>query len=360
MKNLLLIISLFISVVVSGQGFEQKKNVRKSFVHVPGKQIEITNRYGMIRIEEWAKDSVAFEVSVAVTSDNKIDVTEIMNSIDFKFVNTTSFTIAQAVFLDEASSFFKDLKKAVLGSNNGIKIDWIVYLPKENYELSVENKYGDVYGGNFNEKTKFSVSYGKLKVHDFNAKTDIELNFADANINDLTTASIVSNYSDIEIHKLSSLNLNSKSSNINIEELSEITFVSKRDNIRVNKINIFDADMWSSNIKIGNLNNKFIAKAKYGTVNIENVSPSFSKIIMNSKYTDLSIVVDDIATNSNIDITHRNCKVYLPKTNIDVKEELISKEEMRFSVKGKIGSKPDPVSSISIFCEYGIINLIQK
>ncbi|MBK8806372.1 MAG: hypothetical protein IPO21_06905 [Bacteroidales bacterium] len=359
MNNIITLLLLLIVNFSVAQQIIEQKHVVKSFPHRAGKQIEISNKYGMVQLQEWDKDSIGIEIKIQVSSDNKKDVAEIMSGIDFKFVNTTLYLEAATVFYNETSSFFKDFKKVIVGKSHNITIDYIVYLPKTNdFELFVENKYGDIYGADFNVNVKFSISYGKLKLHDCNAKLDLDLNFADASINDLSNAKILLNYSDIKIGNVKYLELNSKSSKIEINTAKNLKLISKRDVFSIESANQVELEGWYTDVYINKFIEKFYANSKYGLLNVRGIKNGFNKFIVNSKYTDLTFTLEEPETSYLLDIAHRKCELNLPKRNCDTKQELINIEEERYLLKGKVGLKTEPESFFSLNVEYGVISII--
>ena len=119
-----------------------------------------------------------------------------------------------------------------------MQIDYTVWLPSTN-NLKVENKFGDIFIGDFKGEVEIDLSNGNLKSHDFENKLSLVLNFADATVNQIGTAQIECNYSDLYIKKAEMLRLNSKSSNFEIAELNDLNADSRRDKFRIRQADLY-------------------------------------------------------------------------------------------------------------------------
>ena len=87
---------------------------------------------------------------------------------------------------------FLKFEETILQTDGSIRIDMVVWLP-DNRELRLENKFGDIIMGDYLGETQINLSNGKLKARDLSKRAILNLSFADANINNLPNASIISN-----------------------------------------------------------------------------------------------------------------------------------------------------------------------
>jgi hypothetical protein len=194
--------------------FTESKQISKRFKISPETRIEITNKYGNIKINTWEKDSVVFDIKIKVEDKKLSRLEKQISGIDFDFINSQHFIIARSKVGENRSTFEKEVlnfKETVLQADGKIEIDFTVWMPKTN-QLKVENKFGDIYVDDFVGDIDINLSNGNLKAHDFSGKTNLKLSFGDATINQLKTGKLDCNYSEVYIKKADKLQIVSKSS----------------------------------------------------------------------------------------------------------------------------------------------------
>jgi hypothetical protein len=134
---------LMIPLFVLAQ-FTESKQISKRYKISPETRIEITNKYGNIKINTWEKDSVVFDIKIKVEDKKLSRLEKQISGIDFDFINSQHFIIARSKVGENRSTFEKEVlnfKETVLQADGKIEIDFTVWMPKTN-QLKVENKLG--------------------------------------------------------------------------------------------------------------------------------------------------------------------------------------------------------------------------
>jgi len=365
MKNFRLILFFVLGIwlipsVTMGQ-FTETKEFKKQFKVTPETRIEISNKYGKVELNTWEKDSVVLEVSIKVEEKKLSKLEKSIDEIDFDFTQSQHFLVAKTVVGQNKSSLGKEilkLKETVLQSDGNTQIDYVVWLPASN-ELIVENKFGDVFIGDYRGDVKINLSNGNLKSHDFEGKLDLTLSFADATINSTTTANLNCNFSELYIKKAESLLIKSKSSTFDILEINELETESRRDKFRIRIIDMLDAKSSFSNFRLNELTDRLKINADYGDLDIEKTAIDFSIIYIESKSTDVNLYFDK-ETNFDFEITHIKTELDFC-SDIEIEDEnVLDEKEKQMLVKGRFGKKSENKTKLNIRATSGEINILSN
>jgi hypothetical protein len=344
---LLLILTILFPLLVNGQ-FTETKEISKRFKVTPETRIEISNKYGKIEINTWDKDSVIFDIKIKVEEKKLSKLEKSIDDIDFEFTNSQHFLIARTKVGESQSSLEKEFMR--------MEINYTVWLPKKN-TLQVENKFGDIFIGDYSGDVEINLSNGNLKSHDFTGKVNLTLNFADATVNEMKRGRFDCNYSDVYLKKAESLNAVSKSSTFEILEILNLDADSRRDKFRIRLADRVDARGSFSNFRINELTDRLSLRSEYGDLDIEKTAPDFSTLFIESKSTDINLYFDTEAT-FDFEITHT-------KTQVDLCREMKTEEEIKLDEKegkvkltGYFGKKTPDNKQLIINAVSGEINIL--
>ena len=324
----LCISGLFLLNCLSGfaQFTETREFVRR-FKIQPETRIDITNKYGRIELNTWKKDSVVIRFKMEINEKKPDKLKKTLDNLDFDISNSQHYLIIKTHVDKERSQVESELlkfKETMLQTNGSIRIDLIIWLP-DNRELRLENKFGDIIMGDYLGETQIVLSNGKLKAGDLPKRSSLNLSFADANINNLPNARIISNYSDINLRNSGTLRLESKSSTIEIQNSEDLSIDSRRDKFRIRQVEKMDAAGNFSHFMVAELKNKANIRLSYGSLDIEKILTAFSSIYVESRSTDVNLYFSPEAK-FNFQITETKTDLNLGRElSIEDKEILDSK-----------------------------------
>lgn len=358
-KIILLFILAIVAVPEMAQAqFTETKEINKQFAVSPETRVELSNKYGKIDINTWQKDSVVVNINIHVEAKKLSKLEDAVRGIDFDITDSKYYLIIRTNVEKNKSSFSKELtrfKESVLKSDGNIQVDFTVWMPATN-ELKVENKFGDVYIGDFDGKLDINLSNGNLKAHDFEGEVNLVLNFADATINTLQSGFIDCNFSELYIKKAKSVQLKSKSTEIEIQKISELKAESRRDKFRIREVDAIDAKSSFTNIRINELTDRMKLRSEYGDLDIEKIVADFSVISIESKSTDINLYFEKT---SQFDV-----EIKSTKTELDLCDEIVIDEEKTMDEDektllqtGKFGGKNGDSSKLAITATSGEINI---
>jgi len=337
--------------------FSETREMVKSFSLLNDTQIEIANKYGKIDIKTWEKDSARFEISIRVEEKKLSKLEESIRNIEFDITNSEHYLIFRTEVEKNKSGLAKEFqrfKETLLSSDGNIQVDYTVWIPDSN-RLKIENKFGDIFVGDYKGEVQIDLSNGNLKANDFTQRLDLILNFADATINTINTGRLDCNFSELYVKEAGSVRVLSKSTEFDFQEVGDINVDSRRDKFRIRKADLVDAQGSFSSFRISELTDRVNIRAEYGDLEIENIANDFGGIIIQSKNTDVSLYFDR-NTQFNYDFTYSRTEMSL-SSQMEKETEDVSEDEKTMIEKGYFGEKSEETSKLNITADSGSISI---
>lgn len=344
--------ALLFTTNVNAEEYEAVKELKQEYQSNDQTLLEIANKYGNIKINDWDNTNIVIEVKITVKANNK----EFAES-KLKFIN---------VDFSESENVIKAITKIDEEINNStgifsnrkidFNIDYYVSVPR-NLKMNLFNKYGNVDINEIHGKTNITLKYGNLNANKLifdNSKplSKLTLSYGNAEINECNWLTSVLKYSNIEIKEGTALVFVTSYSNVNVENCKTMVTEAKYDTYKINKISNFTTEAKYSDFKINNLDNKLFVEVEYGGMKIDHIKSGFESIQVDGKYVDIKLGIEDGASYT-IDANVKYGDVDFPKAaNVDRKVGTLSE-----SVQGTIGPDANTKSSVIVNCEYGDIKL---
>lgn len=345
-----------VPLVVNAQ-FTDTKEIRRTYAITPETQIEITNKYGTIDFKNWDKDSVKFQINIRVEEKKLSKLEESIEEIDFDITNSEHYLIVRTVVEKNKSTLGREIKKfteTLLSSDGNIQVDYTVWMPNSN-RLKVDNKFGDIYIGDYKGEADITLSNGNMKAHNF-SNLHLTLNFADVTINKIENGRLDCNFSELYVKEMGTIHLQSKSTEFELQEVESLSVSSRRDKFRIRQIELLDAQSSFTAFRINELTDRVKIQSEYGDVEIEGTMPDFSGVSIESRSTDIYLYFNHQSAFS-FDVKHTKAEVSTdPDFTIEKKDTLDVKEsEMR--ILGHFGSTQSQTKKLYIRAHSGNINL---
>jgi hypothetical protein len=338
--RLLIIGSFLMNCFLVNAQFTETREFVKRFKIQPETRIDITNKYGKVELNTWKKDSVVINFKMEINEKKPIKLEKTLDNLDFDISNSQQYLIVKTLVdknRSQIESEFLKFKETILQSNGSIRIDLVVWLP-DDHELRLENKFGDIIVGDFQGETQIILSNGKLKCGDLPMKSSLNLSFADATINNLPNARIISNYSDIQLRNSGTLRLETKSSTLEILNSSDLSIDSRRDKYRIRIADKLDATGNFSHFTVSDLKDKANFRMSYGSLEMEKIQTSFSNIYIDSRSTDLNLYFNPEAK-FNFQITESKTDLKLGREMKVEDKEVLDSKENKIRHTGYFGKK---------------------
>jgi len=345
--RLLILSALMLGTLASAQDQTERRSVSRSFPASPETTLEIRNKYGKIQLVTWEKDSVVIEVEIFMTESSSKKLRKLKDDIHINFTGTNSYIIASTVIESESGRIASELRtitNTITGTNKRIEINYMVYLPPH-LDVVLNNKFGDIYMDDLDGQVDIELSNGVLKANRLRGNAVVSLSFANGMIRSLGSANLDLSYSDLVLNEVSQLDLVSKSSELNVDSVNVLKIDSRRDRLYFKYVEFFYGKSNFTQVWIDDFLRESDVYMKYGELTIEHVIPGFSKLNVESEYTDLTLDFDR-ATSMEFNILHHEKSQLRLPDPAEVSEDAPSGDDY-FRTAGTLGTGK-PVGQLNI------------
>lgn len=328
------------TMLVSASGADYSKNIRKAWAKSSVTALNVTNKFGEIKINDLGGDSITIKVIVTVENSSVSKAKDIMDMIHIKFAKSGGMVSAQTIIEDK------------FRSKQSFTIDYLINIPKDR-DLDITNRYGNVIVNDLEAKGTFNVSYGNLTAGKLKmpsgSPVSIVVKYGKADIETINNAHMDFEYSKLYVGVIDNLVIDMKYSTLNIHKTKNLTLNSKYDGINIDEIDNLKSVSKYTNYKIGVLNGSFNLDTGYGSVRISKVNSKFDEIRIVSSYGGINIGLNDLSYQLKADCSY--CDVDYPADRY--KGDKI-RDNQRFSLSGNVGTGG---GSVSISSRYGGVKL---
>lgn len=348
----LVLITFFTSSYVCAEEYEAVKNIKKEYQSNDQTLLEIANKYGNIKINDWDKNQIVFEIKITVKAKNKGFAESKLEFINVNFSEKENVIKA----ITEISDEINNSTGIFAGKKIDYTIDYFVSVPR-NLKMNLYNKYGNIFINEIHGKTNITLKYGNLEADKLlfdNSKplSKLTLSYGNASINECNWLTSVLKYSNINIKKAIAIVLVTKYSKVKVEKCNTIVSESKYGSYKINDVANFTTEGKYTSYKIVNLKNKLFVEQEYGGFKVEKVSANFETIQIDARYASIKLGIEQGASYQ-LDASVKYAGIDYPKeANVD--RHVSNSSE---TVKGIIGPDSNTNSSVIIKSEYGGISI---
>lgn len=339
-KNTIVLFFLFFSLNVYPQSAEYNRQVKKIFPISNAATVDITNKYGMVQVMTWDKDSVSFTIDIHIEAKDKKRLEELKKDIDFDFNSGQYFLMARTIIGDGKGNFIRDIvdiASTYFTTSTKVTIDYTVIIPDYS-PIKIENKFGDVYIDDLNGNLNLDLSYGELKANRLNGKTEIKLSSGDADIHDIRDGQVTVSYSDIRIRTTDKLFIESRSSNVTVDKAFDLRIDSRRDKVFLGEIVALTGESYFTDFKISSLINRLTYRLQYGNLLLENIRKSFTYMNLSSEFTDVELVFER-PLDFKVELTyHQDVRFIYPQNYATLRSTIVNADEKQMVTTGNFGA----------------------
>lgn len=339
-KETIVLFFLFFSLTLYPQDAEYNRQVKKVFQISNAVTVDVTNKYGMVQVMTWDKDSVSFTIDIHIEAKDKRRLEKLKKDIDFDFNSGQYFLIARTIIGNGNRNIFQkvvDIASTYFATSTKVTIDYIVIIPDYS-PVKIENKFGDVYIDDLNGNLNLDLSYGELKANRLNGKTEIKLSSGDADIHDIRDGQVAVSYSDIRIRETDKLFVESRSSNVTIDKAFDLRVDSRYDKVFLGEIVALTGESYFTDFKINSLNNRLTYRLRYGNLLLENIRRSFTYVNLSSDLTDIELVFER-PMGFIFELTHhQDIRFMYPQNYAKLRSTIVNADEKQMVTTGNFGS----------------------
>lgn len=336
--RMLVVAAMMLGTSVLAQSHTDKRSVSKSFPVSRETTLEVQNKYGKIQVVTWEVDSVAVDVDIFMTESSASKLKKLKADIKIDFTATNNYIIAKTMIKSESgriASELKSISNTITGSNKRMEINYMVHVP-EYMDVVLNNKFGDIYMDDLDGQVDIRLSNGVLKANRLEGISSISLSFANGMIKSLGSSTMDLSYSDLVLEEVSQLDLSSKSSKLNVDSVNVLKINSRRDKLYFKHVEYLYGQSNFTQVWVYDFLRESDVTMNYGELTIEHVVPDFSKIYVESEYTDITLYFDRECSFAFDILNHEKAVLRLPG------DEVLSEETFdgrnHYKTLGTMGS----------------------
>jgi len=341
------LVMLIASVTLYGQDQTSRQSLNKKYKVTRESTLEVQNKYGRIDVIAWDRDSVEIQVEIKLTESSTSKLRKLKEDISINFSKTGDYILARSRFESESGRIARELKSigpTITGSNKHVEINYTVYVPAW-LDLVLNNKFGDIYMDNLSGNVDIDLSNGVINADNLGGSTSITLSFGNGLIRSMGSGTINLSYSDMTLGDASQLDLVSKSSKLTADSVNVLKINSRRDKLDFVKVEYLYGNSDFTQVSIHEFLRESDVYMKYGKLTIDRIQPKFSKIYVESEYTDVSLSFEKSCSFA-VDILHHDKAIMqLPYPEMKMQESI--DENDYFRIRGTLGGD-DPASHVTI------------
>jgi len=345
--GLVLVLLLLLPAGLQAQDHTARRSVERTFAVSRESTLEIQNKYGQIQVVTWDRDSAQIRVDMKLTESSASKLRKLKDDVSIQFSKTGSYLLARSRFESEKGRIARELKSigtTITGSNKHVEINYTLYIP-EYLDIVLNNKFGDIYMDNLTGNVEVILSNGVINADHLEGSTSISLSFGNGLIRSMGSGSMNLNYSDMTLGDASQLDLVSKSSTLNADSVNVLKINSRRDKLNFQQVEYLYGNSDFTQVRIYDFLKESDVYMKYGKLTMDRVVPGFSKIYVESEYTDISLAFEKESAFAVNILHHDKAILQLPYPEMQTRET--TGEDDYFRIMGTLGDG-NPSSSVTI------------
>ena len=341
------------------QQYEKSRKLTKVYPATTETTVQILNKYGNIHILPWDEDSIRFEISIKVEANKQSKVEKTYDNIEIEFSESSYYVIAQTVLGNQKNAFWADVSdftNSMLKNGANAQIDYTVFIPSDN-ELSIENKFGNIYMTDHDGKVIINISNGDFRGGSF-GEMELDHSFGNVVIDTMLTGSMNLSYTEMKLDHAGDIRIRSKSSRPNINSFHSIRLNSKRDTYFFEDAGMINGEASFSYLTIQNLESDLILSTNYGNLSIDHYGKGFSMMNLAASYTDISMIWGE-GFDYFLEVYHDSkTRMIYPKDPPIFMIKEINSDKGELLLSGHSGTSSENVPRLKITIDGGSVNLI--
>ena len=282
---------------------EKSREIAKSFPISSTTYVEVENKYGDIEVELWEKDSIRFEIVITAHSDKEEDLDGMLDLIKVEMKANESYVLVSTNWIEEINAFKKGMMKfnQKVSSKKRYEVSYKISMP-DGIDLSINNKFGNVFLPSYTGKLEIDIAYGDLRAHKLENVKELTSKSGKVKIKELSYGRVnISSSKSFHIEKCTEMDLVSSSSEITIDQIKTLSIVSSHDDISIEKVDVLSGSFSMSDLTLDQINTKLKTSSKYGSLKMKYVDPACESIVVNATKTDVTLNYT-LGFNANVEI----------------------------------------------------------
>lgn len=268
--------------------YKKQKEVVQSFKVSSSDLLQIDNRYGNITVTHWNKNEVEIRVKIEAKANRETAAQEALDRVRID-LKKEGRTVSGITTLKSQNNWS--------GNNSGqsLTIDYYISMPSA-LASDLSQKYGNINLPEQNDgKCSLHLKYGNLNAGNFSQTLDLEAKYGNVDMGHLGEARIDVGYvGNMTCKDAKTLTIESKYSKLDMGKIHKLELEEKYGNLSVVSLDRGNISLKYGDAVIGLLNDELsVDDLGYGSLTVEEVSPSFTHINVEARYGNLYLKIPE-------------------------------------------------------------------
>ena len=331
-----------------------EKDYNESFELAPENKVEITNKYGEVIVRVWNENRVKISVRVTAEGKNQEVVNKTMSRVNIALRKVGQTVIADTEIQSNNSgiSFLnevEDYSKSLFGKQK-LTINYEVWMP-ENIDLSVNNKYGDVYLASLSANVGITLAHGDLKGNKINGRLEMDHSYGKSTFDYINRGRINMRGAEITVEEGSSFSFQSSSSTIRLYNVHYAKIDSRNDKIYATNIGELVGMGRFSDVRAERVIKNVDLNFSFGEIDLSQIDQKFKNINLIGKSTDINLILNQ-ASYISAKIKGEEEKMIVPNSMMSLSRDY-NEETKMVTLTGMVGYTNEFKSALNIEADGG-------
>lgn len=268
--------------------YKKQKEVVQSFRVGSNDLLQIDNRYGNITVTHWNKNEVEIRVKIEARANREETAQKALDRVSIE-LKKEGGVVSGVTSLKSQNNWS--------GSNNNqsLTIDYFISMPST-LASDLSQKYGNINLPRQNDgKCTLHVKYGNLNAGNFSKTLDLEAKYGNVDMGHLSEARLDVGYvGNMTCKDAKDLVVDSKYSKLDMGKIHRLQLEEKYGNFSIVSLDRGSIELKYGDGSIGFLKDELnIDDLGYGSVTLQEVSPSFTQINVEARYGNLYLKIPE-------------------------------------------------------------------
>lgn len=300
------------------------KSVNKTFSVNNDGELAIENRYGEITVTHWNRNEVAIKVEIESRAANDQTAQANLDRISIEMRQIGNKISAETQFAKSQQNH----------QNISYQIRYFVQMPAQ-LKAELSQKYGNInLPAKDNHEMEIEVKYGNLKGGDFVGKLALEAKYSNATLGNLKDAVLDIAYAgDVEIGNAEKLMIEARYSGLKAQTVKKLQLESKYSNFKIEEVDDAEIEAKYGDGSINRLKNSLkMEEFDYSNLKVKALDKAFKEVRISARYGNVTLAIPASAS-FKVDadgLKYGSCKL----SGFKLSEDEIGKETHRCTVNG--------------------------
>ena len=348
--RVLLVCSAMTLALLGQAQVKMEKKFQESFDVITDNKVEISNKYGEVIIRVWNEERVKISTLVVAQGRNQEAVNKTMNRVSVR-IRKVGQMITADTEIERGGGSFKDLiggvedySKALFGTQRLI-VNYEVWLP-ENIDLSISNKYGDVYLASLTGNVELTLAHGDLKANRIEGRLEMEQSFGKGSFDYVEKGKFTLRGTETTIDEGGTLIFQSSSSELNLYNTSYVKLNSRNDKVKASDVKELVGMGRFTELQAERIAKKVDLQFNFGEISLSQIDKNFNSIALKGSSTDINLVLNQ-ASYISASIKGDEDKMIVPNSMMSLTRDF-NEQDGIITLAGMVGYSNDFESLLKV------------